>query len=296
MSLFRFLSLCLLLSGAFSLRAQTAALEIISDPTIKEPFFLLVNGVRQNQSPTENILVKGLPYEAYGIELELISNTEDVKKVVFLRIGKTTNYVLSPAGGALKLTEGQGKEKPFNKVPLVVNYKLVVDSSAEITEAVAEKFADFAAPPINFDDEPEEAVTNVTPAKQAQVLPVKTDKVVLKKDADNMFKTMRENMDREAADLPCTGAVTSESVKILRATMREQKSLRDRYNTALKGIANQCITTGQLKDLMRLLDGDELKIEFYRETYTSISDIARRSDLFDLFFFENSINEIQNLR
>ncbi len=277
--------------------AQTASLEVLSDPTLKQPFYISINGIRQNESPAENILIKGLPFEAYGVELQLVTDPVPVKKVVFLRVGKTTNYVLSPGIGNFRLTEGQGAEKPYNNKTLIVNYKFSTDT-VNFTEAIAEQFSDFAAPPINFDDEgdtPEKA----TPAQKQLTATVKPDQAKLKFDADSMFRTLKENMDKEyqaANDRPCIGSVTSETIKNLKLTMKDQKNLRDRYNTATKGIGDQCVTVGQLKDLMRLMDGDELKIEFYKRIYKNVSDLARRSDLFELFYFEASIDEIQNLQ
>lgn len=280
--------------------AQTASLEVLSDPTIKNPFFLSINGVRQNEAPVENIVINGLPYEVYGVELELANQAAAIKHVVFLRIGKTTNYVLSPGTSQFKLIEGQGEEKPYNKQSLVLNYKALTDTTPAITEAVAEQFADFAAPPINFDDDPENNQgSSITPAQKDQLIPSRADQSALRIDADSMFKSMKENIDREFLennDLPCTGAVSSENIRNLKVAMKELKSLRERYNIAQKGIANLCLTVGQLKELMRLLDGDDLKIEFYREIYKNLIDFARRSDLFELFFFETSIDEIQNLQ
>lgn len=78
--------------------------------------------------------------------------------------------------------------------------------------------------------------------------------------------------------------------------MRDTPLLRDRYNLAYKNLGSWCITIGQLKEIMRLLDGDELKIEFYKDTYKNVIDLARRSDLFDLFFFESSVEELQNIK
>ncbi|MES2628761.1 MAG: DUF4476 domain-containing protein [Bacteroidota bacterium] len=293
-SFFRILCLLACLAGTGAL-AQTAALEIISDPTLHQPFFLSVNGVRQNESPSENILVKGLPYEVYGVEIQFVTDPKPVKKVVFLRIGKTTNYVLLPSAGNPRLSEGQGAEKPYNAKALSVNFREIPDTTIIQGELQAEQFADFAAPAINFDDEPEEAPV-ATPAKQAKIEPVKPDQGKLKLDADSMFKSMRKTIEASKEATPCQGSVSAETVKNLKVSMKEKNSLRERYNLALRQVGSQCITVGQLKDLMRLLDGDELKVEFYKEVYLNISDYARRTDLFELFYFETSIDEIQKLK
>ena len=275
------------------LGAQTATLQIISDPTLKEPFFVAVNGVRQNESAAQNITIKGLPFEVYGIDVELATGGISTRNVVFLRLGKNVNYVLSKNGENLKLREGMGDEKPYNSQNLGINYKAVADPSL-VGETVVEEYASLAAPPINFDDEPEEEHTDV-PAKDPPQ--PKPDPEKLKFDADSMFRSIKERMNRQyqAKDQPCNGSLGNETFKTLKNNMREMKSLRDRYNLAFKEVEKTCITVGQLKDLMRLLDGDELKLEFYKDVYRNLIDSARRSDLFELFFFESSIEEIQKL-
>lgn len=287
-----FAVLCLCFCNLF---AQTAALEILGDPAIRKNFYLYINGVKQNESPVENILVKGMPFEVYGVEIQVPGETQKLRKVAFLRIGKTTNYVFS-AASSWRLSEGQGQEKPYGGKILTINYKSLSDTNITITEEDAEKLADLAAPQINFDDEPELGQSNPTPAQQLKE-PVKSvDPGKLRFNADSMFKGLKTKLDEENAEAPCQFPMSAESVREVKNLMKEYKNLRERYNLALKGIGSACITVAQLKELMRLLDGDDLKVEFYREIFHQISDFARRSDLFELFFFESSIDEIQNLR
>ena len=256
-----------------------------------------VNGVRQNESAAQNVTVKNLPFEVYGVDIELAGTNLHTRGIAFLRIGQVSNYILTKVGDELKLVDGQGNEKPYNQQNVAINFKLQVDSVVPNEITKAEEYAELAAPAINFDDEPGEfGLENTTPAQEELKPQAKVDPEKLRFDADSMFRSIKEHMNKQYSDQPCNGSLAADTLKLLKNKMRETPTLRDRYNQAYRGVGNLCVTVGQVKELMRLLDGDELKVEFYKDVHKNIIDIARRSDLFELLFFESSIEEIQNVQ
>ncbi|HEX4887562.1 MAG TPA: DUF4476 domain-containing protein [Luteibaculaceae bacterium] len=287
------LILGLVFISLFSRGSVTCTLRILNDPTVRLPLYLSINGIRQNESAAENIEVTGLPFEVYGIELESADKTKKTKTLVFLRLGSTSTFTLSYVGDQIRISEAQGTESPYNGKVLTLAFK-----ESEIEEQADIKTIDFSAytnKSVDFEDIEDRSSEGLT--KTDSVLPsTPPDLSKMRFDADSMFRAIRERQLAEQKSEPCTLAMEEQAFRALKQNMRSKPSISDRLDLAVSSTADQCLSVEQIKDLLKLLDGDDPKIEFYRAIYTRITDFERRSTLFELFYFEASIKEIEQLQ
>ncbi len=294
-----FTSILLVVVVVSGFAGPTASIEIINDPSLRKTFYLSINGVKQNESPVENILIIDLPYEVYGVELEVVNDNKKVKKVVFLRIGQITRYVFTKQNEQFTLLESTGDIQAYNKQVLQLKYKnQELKNKDVLTDQESARFADYAAPTVNFDDVGESDHVPHTPAASEQLTLELNNQQQLRFDADSMFKKLKAEiaLQDQLSNRPCEINLSNDDLKDLKSKIKDLYPLRERYLKALQILGNKCLTVSQLKDILKSLDGDELKIECYKSVYKQLSDFARRSDLFELFYFESSIDEIQNLR
>lgn len=263
---------------------KAAILEVLSEKELNAPFYLYLNGIRQNEAAATHLLVKEIPFEVYGAELRFPGSGEVVRKLLFLRTGSIKSYLLTKTPGSFELAEGPYTDSIglYSRSITAIAFR---DGQKPIDDGEAFETGDFTlhAPGTNFDDSEEMEES------------ARVERVI---NADSLYRAAMpgETPVPEIVPTTCITSIRTEDIRLIRKKMAETAILRNRLLLATTNLSNKCLTVNQLKELMRGLEGDELKIELYRQVFPNVLDPEQKHTLYDLFYFESSIEEIRSFR
>ena len=218
-----------------------------------------------------------MPLEVYQLKIAF-SPDSSLKTMAFLQLGKIRNYLVSATNGQYFLTEGPLTTATHPNITDTIFYQTV---NAETIVALEEPLVTAA-----FDDSPKDTTNTYLP-KSTQ--PKKEEPVISPAQQQALERLTYKPIMGEESGPDCFMTLLSEDLNQIKTKMLEEASSQQRLNFALTFLNNKCLTIEQLKRLMRSIEGDELKLDFYSRVRKQLVDPENKSDLAVLLDTEASL-------
>ncbi len=272
-----------------------------------EQFFVIVNGIKQNAEPATNVKVTGLNAPNYKVKIIFNNGLPEIdKNVYFNEMGSEITYQIKQD------KKGIYKLRFFSQVPLAQA------APPPPTQSVIVYHVN-PLPPTNT------TITQTTTTTTTGVQPAQGASVGVNVGGTGI------NMNVSINDGSMTGTQSSSTYSQTTTTMTTtsppapvsveyvpgyhgpigcpipmspadfqsakqtiaSKSFEDSKLTIAKQIVNSnCLTSGQVRDLVHLFDFEDTKLKFAKYCYGYTYDLGNYYKVNDAFEFESSIDEL----
>jgi hypothetical protein len=285
--------LLFVLSALFlSLNAQENQLEIFSD--MGEKFTLYLNGAKQNEAPTENVLLKDLPSPSYKARIEF----EDKSKGTFMDNIYTPMNMNEPGRNTYMITLGRKGYKlkfrvhtPMADLPVDPEPEYVPDN-------------DFASHEVQSNNTQIDMQTNSQISEENVNVSMNIGGTQIGVNVSTTSTQMGMDMPNENMDAPIEEAPASASSGLCDSPMSttdfksalqsiKSKSFEDsKEQLASQIVKSNCLSSEQIRDVMKVFDFEETRLDFAKKSYSYVFDPNAYYKVNDAFEFELSIEEL----
>ncbi len=286
---------------SFNFFAQTSNLTIFSEEGT--PFYLILNGIRQNQNPETNIRVNGLINEYYTAKIVFNNETIFPVEKKYLQVvdvnntrGEVTYKITRTKKGKIKL-----RFFSFTPAPQVIapppHVHIIEYNSAPMPEIVYT----------------ETTTTTTTGAGSEEHIGVQInmggigiDANININDGNNPNSSTTTTTTTTTTSTSPTGYDTGE---IIVAEIRCVPMRRPMFQNALQSIQSKsfsetqltlakqivganCLTANQIKQIAEIFDFEDTKLELAKHAYLYCFDPENYWQINDAFDFESTIEEL----
>lgn len=263
------------------------------------PFYLILNGIRQNENPETNVRVNGLNAEYYTAKV-IFSNES---------LGVIEKKTLMAAG--------------IDCQPCDVTYKIKADKKGELTLKAFgfTPLAQAPPPPANVRVVNYNTVPMPAPVFGVQVTETTTTRVNGTSDNVNMGVNVGGfNMDvnvnvndgfgssTHTTTTTTTTVIPSQTVVVeqgcppmspasfnaLISSMGNKSFDDDKLLVAKQAASSNCMTTSQIRTVMNALEWDEARLDFAKHAYTNCVDPQNYFQVNDAFEWDDASEELNN--
>lgn len=279
--------------------AQYSNLTIFSEEGT--PFYLILNGVRQNQNPETNIRVNGLINEYYTAKI--IFNKEGMLPVEknYLQVvdlNKTRGEVTYKIG---RTNKGKIKLRYFSFTPA----PQVIPQPMHVRVV---KYNTTPMPEIVYMETTTTTTTNVGAEESVGVqinmggIGIDANININNPDAPNSSTTTTTTTSTSVTGYPATGVEVIEEVGCY--PMDNQMFANALYSIQSKDfsdtqlilakqiVSSNCLTAMQTKEIARIFDFEDTKLKFAKFAYSYCYDPENYWQINDIFDFESTIEEL----
>lgn len=270
------------------------------------PFYLILNGVRQNEQAQTNIRVEGLTEQYYQAKIVFANQQIPAIEKNYLPVvdadGKNglVTYVISEKKGKLKLkyysfTPAIDMPPPTPEV-VVVSYNTTPMPAIVYTETVSTTSTqnpNQAGININVNDFGINASVNINDGQNQVGTTTTTTTTTTTQTVQNAGMNVYQNeMDVYPQDYyecqPMRGMEFSQAKSAIKA-----KSFAESKLTIAKQISSSnCLTSDQVREIMKVFSFEDSKLEFAKYAYDYCYDPYNYWKVNDAFDFESSIDEL----
>ncbi len=302
MKLIKILTFCAILIGWIQAASAQNSNAIIFTEN-GERFTAILNGLRQNQQPETNVKIEGLNANFYKLKL-IFENTTLGEKSFNMGIepGTETTYIVK------RNNKGEFVLRPMSMVPIA--------EAPPTTSATVVTYDPNAAPYTGETTVTQQTTTTTTssgtPAGGVSM-------GVNVNDADGSFSMNVSGYDNTTGtatsqqtttvtttttssapppppppsyDAGCQVPMNSGDFSSMKSSI-SSKSFEDSKVTIAKQILNDnCLTSGQVRDLMNLFTYEESKLDIAKYAYRHTVDPNNYYKVNDAFTFESSIDDL----
>lgn len=277
------LGFCLYICIPASVQAQFTNLIFFSEQG--ERFTLILNGIRQNDSPETNIMVADLPAPSYKVKIIFEDkNIPPIDKTLYFSQGTETTYNIK------KNNKGEYVIRFLNQVPLAEKLppppdRHVIVFSAEPPMPAGNQQTQVTSTTINVPGYSTTATTTV------QTTTVTTQGSVQTEDYSVKGKPVYV-MPGYNGPVGCPHPLTELDFRKVKETI-SSKSLEDSKLTIAKQVtALNCLFASEVKEIMMLFTFETTRLEYAKYAYRYTYDIGNYYLLNEAFKFESSIEEL----
>ncbi len=274
-----------------------------------KPFYLIVNGIKQNAEPETNVKVTGLTSPSLSLKVVFPDGTPDIsKKAYFESMGKEMTFRIVHTKKGYKL-------RYFGEVDLasatssdnqsIIVYQTVspapVTQTTVITEETTTTTSGSAVTPVgtsvtngenvninmNVDGfgvnvNVNESNTNIN--QNVEVISSSTTTTTTTTTGGTVLTT--ENMPVSAPPAqpeivyvngyngPVGCAMPMQDISQLKSAIEQEDFSDNKLNVAKQAVKNKCVTVSQVRELMKLFDFEDKKLEFAKYAYDYTYDIG----------------------
>lgn len=300
----KILFLILVLLFAYEGMAQFSHVTVFSKEAT--PFYLILNGVRQNEQAQTNIRVEGLTEQYYQVKVIFADQKIPVLEKKYLPVvdpdGKNghVTYVITEKKGNLKLkyysfTPAIDMPPPTPEV-VVVSYNTTPMPEIVFTETVTTTTTGHpnqAGININVNDFGVNASIQINDGQNQVGTTTTTTTTTTTQTIQNAGVEVHHNeMDVYPQDYdecqPMNGMDFNQAKTAIKA-----KSFAESKLTMAKQISSSnCLTSDQVRDIMEVFSFEDSKLEFAKYAYDYCYDPNNYWKVNDAFDFESSIDEL----
>jgi hypothetical protein len=288
--------------------SQTSNLIIFSEQG--EPFYLILNGVKQNVDPETNILVTDLPGNTYKAKIIFEdSNIPDLDKNIFFQnfgFEHTFNIKQNRKGKYVMRYMGQVLiPQTFIDVP---QQTVIVFGSPQIattttttttssTTTVGHNNSGVSMG-VNVND-PNSGVSvnmNVNTGSinnpNVQISETTTTTSTISTTGVNTQATQAVYVQGYNGPIGCEIPMTPRDFQNAKRVIASKDFDESKLMIAKQIIDTNCMTSAQVRELLFLFDFEDTKLEFAKYCYGFTYDIGNYFEVNDAFDFESSIEEL----
>lgn len=271
-----------------------------------EQFFVIVNGVKQNEVPAANVKVTGLNAPNYKVKIIFSNGLHEINKnIYFNEMGSEITYLIKQD------KKGTYKLRFFSQVPLAQAAPPSPEQSVIVYHVNP-------LPPSNTTVIQTTTTSEVQPSQSASVgvniggtginMNVSIhDGSVIETTSSSVTTTttttdfshslqsdpvMVEYVHGYHGKIGCPVPMLPQDFQSAKQTIAS-KSFEDSKLAIAKQIVNSnCLTSEQVRDLLRLFDFEDTKLQFAKYCYGYTYDLGNYYKVNDAFEFESSIDEL----
>ncbi|MBN2668841.1 MAG: DUF4476 domain-containing protein [Bacteroidales bacterium] len=310
----------------FNLKAQNSNMIVFSEQG--ETFYLVINGVKQNQQPQTNVKVTGLNADAYQVKIifekTLTNQKEFDKNIYFNTKGEEYTYSikLNKKGlYALKYVS----QVPLAQAPQAVEYQTEVAYSESPVEETQTNTTTITTTTnsqnvasnsdvnmqVNVGEQDMGMNVNMTingvPTGSSDVTYTETTTTTTSttvssssygydetEDDVDEYEVHQGNEHSYHGRVGCHHPMSQSNFNSAKSSI-ESKDFEDSKLTIAKQIVDaNCLTSEQVKSLMELFTYESSKLEIAKYCYKHTYDVENYYKVNDAFGFESSIDELND--
>ncbi len=290
---------------------QSSNLVIFSEDGL--PFYLILNGVRQNAKPETNIKVDGLTQPYYSTKIIFEDKTQPVLERKVLQIqGAASTGPMEVTYKIKKNNKNVNVLRFFSETPLaqimeqpnvtVVHYNTV--PMPEITQVVITEQTTTTSTNTNDNINinmslglPPSMNMNVN-INDPNVVHQSTSTTVITTSSSHQNNGYNNNYEQQNNSEPkgCRGArpMNSSNFSAAKQTISNQKFDDTKLSTANQIINSNCLSSAQIKEIMLLFTFEDTRLKLAKESHGKCTDPNNYFLLNDAFKFDSSVEELNN--
>lgn len=316
-------TLMLIIGSAF---AQKSNLVFFTEQG--EPFYVILNGVKQNADARTNVKITDLTAPSYKCKIIFKNNNlGQLDKTIYLNQGTETTYTIR------KNNKGSWIIRWMNESPVAsstANPNTYVYSNTEpVPEPVVNNTNPTpvnTTPPnsanvgINLSDpatgtnlnvnfntnlKPNQNNTNTTNTTNTTTTTTTTTTTSTNNNNNRNFPNQpynnRNNQRQVTNAVPgyygpygCNYPMTAANFANAKSSVSSKNFESSKLTVAKQVITNNCLTTSQIKEIVKLFDFESTRLEYAKFAYSYVYDKGNYYQLNDAFDFESSIDELNN--
>ena len=227
-----------------------------------ERFWVVVNGVKQNEKATQN--VKVLDQKGTSWKIQIVFENENL-----LEANKTIHLPQQPNTNEAELTYQIKKNRKGIYQVRLFSY---VGFPNPVTELIKDTF-----------DNRWRKTNNNPPPNFPQV-----------QNFPNNPNNPNNNGVFNSGNLNCNMQLDEHTFSDLTQSIINQNMEDTKQNVAKQGIGKFCVTTSQVRQIMGIFNFEESKLEFAKWAYDRTSDRENYFRVNDVFNFSISVDELQS--
>ncbi len=299
-----------------------------------KPFFLIVNGIKQNPEPETNVKVTGLTSPSLSLKVVFPDGTPDInKKAYFESMGKEMTFRIVHTKKGYKLRyfgEVDLASATSNDNQSIIVYQTVppapapVTQTTVITEETTTTTNGSAVTPVG---------TSVTNGENVNVnmnvggfgvnVNVNESNTDINQNVDvissSSSTTTTTTTTTNGGTLLTTGnlpvsappsqpeivyvngyngpvgcAMPMQDISQLKSAIEQEDFSDSKLNVAKQALKNKCVTVSQVRELMKLFDFEDKKLEFAKYAYNYTYDIGNYYLINQDFDFSSTKKKLNN--
>ncbi len=274
-----------------------------------EQFFVIVNGIKQNAEPATNVKVTGLNAPNYKVKIIFNNGLPEMdKNIYFNEMGSEITYLIKQD------KKGVYKLRFFSQVPLaqaapppptqsVIVYHVdpLPPTGSTVTQTTTTTTVNNMQPTqgasvgvnvggtginMNVSINDGSAATTSSSVTYSETTTTTTTTASIPPPAPI------EYVSGYHGPIGCPMPMSPQDFQSAKQTIAS-KSFEDSKLTIAKQIVNSnCLTSGQVRDLVKLFDFEDTKLQFAKYCYGYTYDLGNYYKVNDAFEFESSIDEL----
>jgi hypothetical protein len=259
------LLLCLFTS--ITIKAQTPV-SIAVFAQDGEKFWLILDGIKQNEKPEANVKVNGLTNENYRLKIIFDdSSLPSIDQTIYTRWGY--EQVLVDASYVIIRRERKKKKKNAPEVEYVLKGNSVTEVNAPKPPTNGQSVVEYHTTDDNSQTKPE---TTTQPTKSGTNNP--------------------KPVNNSSSATQCTEPTSAADFNSIKSSIEKQSFANTRFTVAQQMTKNSCLTTAQVIEIMNLFSFENQKIDFAKFAYDYTSDKKNFFNVSEAFTFSASIEEL----
>ena len=276
-----------------------------------EQFFVIVNGIKQNAEPETNVKVTGLNAPNYKVKIIFNNGLPEIdKNIYFNEMGSEITYLIKQdKKGVYKLRFfsqvplAQAAPPPSTQSVIVYHVNPLPPTNTTITQTTTTTTTSGTQPTqgasvgvnvggtgINMNVSINDGSTVGT--TQSSVSYSETTTTTTSTGVPTPAPVVVEYVSGYHGPVGCPMPMSSQDFQSAKQTIAS-KSFEDSKLAIAKQIVNSnCLTSGQVRDLVQLFDFEDTKLKFAKYCYGYTYDLGNYYKVNDAFEFESSIDEL----
>jgi hypothetical protein len=286
-----------------------------------EPFYVVLNGIKQNADARTNVKISDLTAPSYKCKI-IFKNTAlgQLDKTVITKQGIEFTYVIrknnkdkwlirwmnetpisnnltvkSENDYPLSTAEPQTEIIIPNSDQTTPNNTHVSDHQENINDGINDVKISIPVPNVNVNvnmsPDKNNAKTTITTSNQT------TKSEINQKSGNNTYKQNNQRQVTNAVPgykgpYGCNHPLNPESFSNVKTSIAAKSFENSKIIIAKQVISNNCLITTQVKEIIQLFDFESSRLEIAKYAYAYTYDKGNYYQINDAFDFESSINEL----
>ncbi|NVN94163.1 MAG: DUF4476 domain-containing protein [Bacteroidetes bacterium] len=280
-----------------------------------EPFYVVLNGIKQNADARTNLKISDLTDLSYKCKI-IFKNTElgQLDKTIYLRHGFEFTYVIKQNNKNKWLIRGMN-ETPISNTTISKNDNDYQFSTSEPqTENIStptstrvinnkdisnsENLNVSISDPVSNEKIRMDLSTNRASLQNTSNTTIKQTEVRNKPDYNSHYSNNQHQVTNAVqgynGPYGCNHPMTSQMFADVKTSISSKSFENSKLTIAKQVISNNCLTSAQVKEILKLFDFEATRLDVAKFAYGYTYDKGNYYQLNDAFNFESSIDDLNN--
>lgn len=249
---------------AFNLSyAQKSNLVFYTEPS--ESFYIILNGIKQNTNARTNININDLNDQSYNCKIIFKNKAYgQLDKTIIINPGTEATYVIR------KYSKTKWLISFIKETPLINNN---ANSTTQTTTTIT--------------------TTSTTTTNQTESKNQKRYSPHQHKNRNNLHQ-VTDAVPGYQGPYGCEYPMNNVNFSNAKSSIASKSFENSKLTIAKQVITNNCLTTSQIKEIVKMFDFENTRLEFAKYAYNYVYDKGNYFQLNDVFDFESTINDLNN--